>query len=84
MHAQANDTADPRSGLSLRVEDNGPGIEGDKREALLQRGVRGDEHVDGHGLGLSIVQEIIGAYNGDIVIGQSELGGACITVTLRP
>ena len=84
MSAHANNPAEPRAGLSLKVEDNGRGIADNMREQLLQRGVRGDERVDGHGLGLAIVMEIVGAYNGEIAIEQSDLGGACITVSLRP
>ena len=70
--------------FKIMIQDNGPGIADDEREELLQRGVRGDERVDGHGLGLAIVLEIIGAYNGEIAIGPSDLGGARITVSLRP
>jgi len=44
--------------------------------------VRGDERVEGHGLGLAIVLEIVSAYNGEITIEQSDLGGACVSVTL--
>ena len=82
--AHAIDPADARAGLQLEVEDNGPGIAVDQREQLLQRGVRGDERADGHGLGLAIVLEIVSAYNGEITIGGSELGGARISVSLRP
>ena len=70
--------------VRVEVEDNGPGIAEAEREQLLKRGVRGDERVDGDGLGLAIVLEIVGAYNGEIAIEESELGGACISVSLRP
>ena len=83
LAAQAIDSADPRMGISLLVEDNGPGIAKDKREQLLKRGVRGDERVEGHGLGLAIVLEIVSAYNGEITIEQSDLGGACISISLK-
>ena len=44
---------------------------------LLQRGVRGDERVQGHGIGLSIVQDIVKAYSGSIQVSRSQsLGGA--------
>jgi len=79
----ALDAEDPRAGIRLQVDDNGPGIAEDQREPLLQRGVRGDERVEGHGLGLAIVTEIVNAYHGQISIGQSELGGACVDVTLK-
>ncbi len=77
------DAQDPRAGISMVVEDNGPGIADHERESLLQRGVRGDERVEGHGLGLAIVLELVSAYDGDIEIGQSDLGGARISVRLR-
>jgi len=55
----------------------------DKIEKVLQRGVRGDERVQGHGIGLSIVQDIVHAYHGELVVDRSpEFGGARFTVTL--
>jgi two-component system sensor histidine kinase PhoQ len=83
LSAQALKSADPRAGINLQVEDNGPGIAEDKREQLIQRGVRGDERVEGHGFGLAIVLEIVSAYNGEITINQSDLGGACVRVSLK-
>ncbi len=72
-----------RPGLLLCVEDDGPGIASDKIEKVLQRGVRGDERVQGHGIGLSIVQDIVHAYQGDLVVDRSpELGGARFCVRL--
>ena len=74
-----------RPGLHLSVEDDGPGIADDKVEKILQRGVRGDERVQGHGIGLSIVQDIVHAYHGELVVDRSsELGGARFSVTLAP
>jgi two-component system sensor histidine kinase PhoQ len=72
-----------RPGLVLRIEDDGPGIPPDRIAAVLQRGVRGDERVQGHGIGLSIVQDIVHAYHGELVVDRSpEFGGARFTVTL--
>jgi len=72
-----------RPGLWLSVEDDGPGIAEDKIERVLQRGVRGDERVQGHGIGLSIVQDIVKAYRGELVVDRSpELGGARFSVNL--
>ena len=72
-----------RPGLSLSVEDDGPGIAAEKIEKVLQRGVRGDERVQGHGIGLSIVQDIVHAYQGELVVDRSpELGGARFSVKL--
>jgi two-component system sensor histidine kinase PhoQ len=83
VSAQAIDAGDPRAGIVFEVEDNGPGIAADKRDKLLQRGVRGDERVEGHGLGLAIVLEIVSAYNGEITIDDSDLGGARLSVSLK-
>jgi two-component system sensor histidine kinase PhoQ len=74
-----------RPGLRLSVEDDGPGIAADKIEKVLQRGVRGDERVQGHGIGLSIVQDIVHAYQGELVVDRSpEFGGARFSVSLTP
>ncbi|GLQ47891.1 two-component sensor histidine kinase [Dyella lipolytica] len=74
-----------RPGLLLSVEDDGPGIAEDKIEKLLQRGVRGDERVKGHGIGLAIVQDIVRAYNGELTVDRSaEFGGARFSVQLPP
>jgi two-component system sensor histidine kinase PhoQ len=74
-----------RPGLWLSVEDDGPGIAEDKIEKVLQRGVRGDERVQGHGIGLSIVQDIVHAYKGELMVDRSpEFGGARFSVTLTP
>ncbi len=72
----------PRPGLWLRVEDDGPGISESQRQLLMQRGVRGDERVEGHGLGLAIVTELVAAYGGDVSIGRSDLGGVKIHVDI--
>lgn len=69
-------------GLQLRVEDDGPGIAGEQWPHLLQRGMRGDERVEGHGLGLAIVLELLSAYGGSMDIGRSELGGARIELEI--
>lgn len=83
ISVQTLDNEDARAGIRLQVDDNGPGIAQDERERLLQRGVRGDERVEGHGLGLAIALEIVSAYHGDISIDKSSLGGACVKVTLK-
>jgi two-component system sensor histidine kinase PhoQ len=68
--------------LHIQVEDDGPGIEREQWPLLLQRGVRGDERVEGHGLGLAIVLELVNAYGGTIDIGHSKLGGARIDLAI--
>ena len=69
--------------LTLIIEDDGPGIEPHLADNLLSRGRRLDEQTPGHGLGLSIVQEIVKLYDGHISFDQSRiLGGTAITIEL--
>jgi len=73
-----------RAGLEFVVEDDGPGIPEDQVEHLLQRGVRGDERVQGHGIGLAIVQDLLKAYRGKLDVSRSTtLGGAKFTLRFR-
>lgn len=78
-------SAGRRPGLILAVDDDGPGIPEDRIAHVLQRGVRGDERVQGHGIGLAIVQDIVRSYRGVLDVGRStELSGARFEVTLPP
>jgi len=76
------DPAASRPGFWMCIEDDGPGIDESEWERLLQRGARGDERIEGHGLGLAIVMELVTAYGGEVSIGHSELDGAKITVEI--
>jgi two-component system sensor histidine kinase PhoQ len=72
-----------RPGLFISIEDDGVGIAPEDISKILQRGVRGDERVQGHGIGLAIVQDIIKSYNGELSVDRSvELGGARFTINL--
>ena len=74
-----------RPGLRLAVSDDGPGIAPERIDRLLQRGVRGDERVQGHGIGLAIVDDLVRGYRGELDVGRSEeLGGARFRVRLPP
>ncbi|MGN5519054.1 ATP-binding protein [Halopseudomonas sp. Lyrl_26] len=68
--------------LLLSVEDDGPGISEADRQRVLQRGVRLDEAVTGHGLGLDIVGDLVEVYNGDLQLRKSPLGGLAVQVCL--
>lgn len=74
-----------RTGLIIEIADDGPGIPETKSNDLLGRGVRGDEKVKGHGIGLSIVSDIVESYQGMIEIKyHSLLKGAHFIITLPP
>lgn len=68
-------------GLVLTVEDDGPGFDPDETEYLLKRGTRADTQVEGHGIGLAVVGELVRSYGGKIEIHRAESGGASVTVS---
>jgi signal transduction histidine kinase len=68
--------------LIVTVEDDGPGLEPTERLAALKRGTRLDEETPGSGLGLSIVRDTVGLYEGHIALDRSELGGLHVEVQL--
>jgi two-component system sensor histidine kinase PhoQ len=72
----------PRERLRLSVDDDGSGISDADRVRVFERGVRADEHVPGHGLGLAMVRDTVDLYGGTLTISRSTLGGACITLHL--
>jgi len=74
--------AEQDGGLVITVEDDGPGVGEGEAQQLLQRGVRADQAVPGHGIGLAVVRDIVQAYQGEIGIGRSSLGGAAVRVAL--
>jgi signal transduction histidine kinase len=69
-------------GMTLAVEDDGPGIAGDAVETALARGGRLDEAQPGSGLGLAIVSDLVEAYGGSLTLSRSALGGLRAAVRL--
>lgn len=67
-------------GLNIRVADDGPGFA--DPQAKLARGVRLDESVSGHGIGLSVVIDLVSSYGGDLKISNAASGGAQVDVEL--
>jgi signal transduction histidine kinase len=75
-----------RNGVVLTIDDDGPGIPESERVRVLHRFVRLDEarsrDEGGSGLGLSIVDEVVRAHGGSVLIEESPLGGARIQIAL--
>ena len=69
-------------GLTLVVEDDGPGIPAEVRRAVLDRGTRADEVQPGQGIGLAVVAELVALYHGALRIEESDLGGARVVLQL--
>jgi signal transduction histidine kinase len=74
--------AETAQGFVLSVEDDGPGIPEDLREQVFNRGTRLDEQMDGHGLGLGIVRDIVDTWGGVMRLEESEWGGLKVVIEL--
>ena len=61
--------------LLIKIEDDGPGLSEEEAQAVLRRGVKLDEKVQGSGLGLDIVKELVDVYGGSLQLKRSVLGG---------
>ena len=72
------------AGLQVVVEDDGPGIAGDRQRDALARGRRLDESAGGTGLGLAIAREAAEASGGTIRLGESALGGLAVEFRWPP
>ncbi|MGZ5010135.1 MAG: ATP-binding protein, partial [Methylobacter sp.] len=78
---KVNVSLNPRKGrrnfaVLLEIEDDGPGIPAEKLADILKRGVRADENIHGHGIGMAVVYELIGLLGGLLEGKKSEaLGG---------
>ena len=83
LTATVYEASEAKQKLRILVEDDGPGISAEDRIRIGQRGVRTDETVPGHGIGLSMVQDTVELYSGTMTIGASPaLGGAAFEIRL--
>jgi two-component system osmolarity sensor histidine kinase EnvZ len=64
----------------VMVDDDGPGIEADRRESVFRPFESGAS--GGTGLGLTIARDIVRAHGGDITLEQSPMGGLRARVRL--
>ena len=74
--------APTEDGYRVWVDDDGTGIPESQRLQVLERGSRLDEQVDGHGLGLGIVRDIVDAWGGSLALLESPLGGLRVSIEL--
>lgn len=68
--------------FNLIIEDDGPGVDKEKRSKLFERGLRLDEKTPGSGLGLAIVKDIVELYGGEVDMDEAEMGGLKVSLIL--
>lgn len=75
-----------RGKLTLTVSDEGPGVPADEREHIFtpfyQPGTPTNAHVQGTGIGLSVVREGVRAHGGDVAVDNTSEGGACFRIVM--
>jgi two-component system sensor histidine kinase KdpD len=72
-----------RSGVQVRVVDQGPGVPPEERERVFEPFYRRDDgHRTGSGLGLAIARAIVLAHGGRIWIEGMPAGGAAVVFEL--
>ena len=72
-----------QNGLAtIMVTDDGTGVADEEKAYLGQRGLRLDEQIPGHGLGLAIVREIIARYSGQIAFLTGTKGGLKVRIEI--
>ena len=72
--------SDPRGGLTLDIEDNGPGIDPEVRTCLFEPFCGGDPK--GNGLGLAICSTIVEAHQGHLRLRYTGTRGTCFQLWL--
>lgn len=68
--------------IVITVDDDGPGLLEKQRASAIQRGRKLDETKPGSGLGLSIVADLAGLYNGTLTLEKSSSGGLRVLLRL--
>jgi signal transduction histidine kinase len=66
----------------LSIEDDGAGAGHEQLEKIAGKGVRLDETVEGHGLGLGICLDIIESYKGQLNFSSSDMGGLKVAIEI--
>ncbi len=77
IHTESKD-----ENCEIIIEDNGKGIEDNKKDKIFERGFKGEDSA-GSGLGMYMVKKIANNYRGDIEVKDSDIGGARFDVRLK-
>lgn len=72
--------------IEITVDDDGPGIDEEKRQEVFKPFTRLDDartiHAGGIGLGLTVVRDVARSHGGDVKLGTSPRGGLRATIQL--
>ncbi|MGI1968875.1 sensor histidine kinase [Shewanella baltica] len=72
----------PTAGYGIIVSDDGEGVSDAALSIIIERGIRLDESIQGHGLGLSICKDIVDSYQGELSFSHAQQGGLEASVFL--
>jgi signal transduction histidine kinase len=68
--------------VAIEIDDDGPGLPDEEREAVFKVGTRLDDLMPGTGLGLAISRDLARIYDGDVALSAGPGGGLRVTVWL--
>ena len=68
--------------VSVRIADNGQGVDDDRKEAIFRRGATGHAKSIGSGFGLFFADAMVAEYGGDMWVEDNDAGGATFVVRL--
>jgi signal transduction histidine kinase len=81
-HAVTVNLSENDTHYRILVEDDGSGVDQEDIEKIGSRSVRLNNEITGHGLGLSIIIDIVDRYQGAINFSNNQLGGFSVEVKL--
>ena len=73
-----------RNLIRVSIADDGKGLEKSELNEIIQRGKRLDQSLEGQGIGLAVVDEIVKAYEIDMRFTTSNLGGLKVELHFNP
>lgn len=69
--------------MRLKIDDDGEGLPAKEIELILNRGTRLDEAIEGQGIGLAVVADIVKSYNIELKFAASEHGGLEVSLVFQ-
>ena len=76
-------SSDGDKSATLRIDDDGDGLDAGEIEQILNRGTRLDEAAEGQGIGLAVVADIVESYNIQLDFADSAMGGLSVSLQFQ-